>query len=475
MRARILMDAVADDAHPAQDGLVRRDHSVRCRAAVGVAKATTSSPSGLRWGIVRIIRLLSSAALLTNTLPAAAQLPSPSAAALALGGSHTAGARGGSAVAWNPAGLGLESPSWSVLILPVRAGAGIAPITIGDVAQYEGAFLTDDIKLGWLERARDAGGERGDAVGDVTWLAASMGRFGLHLSSSVRVRSQLSPDAVELLLFGNAGLTGEPRTLTLDDSRLDGAATSTAAVAMAFPLRETPERRAAIGITVKYTVGHALVTGRDAGSSVQADPLELRLDFPVIRSDTSFGDARKGAGFGIDLGGAWQSERWSFGVALRNVVSTFEWNAEEMFYIPGEVFLGGESSGAEFEERPLAEAPADVRELLGEMEYAPSLSLGAALRHSELWSLSADVRHTFADDLTLQPRTAAGFGAEYRRWSSLPLRAGLSVDEDALRPSAGLGLGRGAFQMDAAVAFDAFGESTGWTGMLTIGVMGDRR
>ncbi|NIP82092.1 MAG: hypothetical protein GWM90_23870, partial [Gemmatimonadetes bacterium] len=61
---------------------------------------------------------------------------------------------------------------------------------------------------------RAEGAESGAFAGDVTYLALSTGPFALSVSSSARARADIAPDVAEVLLFGNAGLTGEPGDYT---------------------------------------------------------------------------------------------------------------------------------------------------------------------------------------------------------------------------------------------------------------------
>ncbi len=142
------------------------------------------------------------------------------------GDNYTALARGYNAIAWNPAGLAMPgSPGLSLAILPVRGGSGIGPVTLADVAEYDGVVLPDQVKAQWLERIAADGGERGNAAVDVTYLALSVGRIGVQLATSGYAASNIGPDAAELLLYGNAGRTGEPRPYTLSNSTMDAAVT----------------------------------------------------------------------------------------------------------------------------------------------------------------------------------------------------------------------------------------------------------
>lgn len=410
--------------------------------------------------------ILSGAALaLALAAPAAAQLPQPSAAAAGMGDNFTAVARGFSATAWNPANLGLGgNPRASLAVLGVGASAGVGPVTPGDLAEFDGRTVPAETRREWLERARAEGGEEGSAGAGVTLVAASVGRFGFQLGTSAYTLANLAPDAVELVLFGNAGLTGQPRDFTTLGSRLDAAATSTGAVSYAHPLRVGTAGRLALGATVSYTTGHALFTGRDAGTQITADPLDVEVRFPVIRSDDA--DANLGHGWGVDLGAAWEMGKWSAGATVRNVANTFEWDEGKLLYDDG--ITGFEADDDSDELRPASDAPAELRRHLADLTFSPVLAAGAAFRPSPRVLLSADVRSHTGDGMRSEPRTQLGVGTELRFIPHLPLRAGVSAVTGGYKLSGGVGLEVGPVNLTAAGALrdDEFGN--GSSGMLLL-------
>src|SRR5688572_32227527 len=125
-----------------------------------------------------MVRAIAIAAVLPGLLTVAghAQQPSASAPALGLGDNYTALARGYAAVAWNPAMLGLpDNPRTSLAVLPVRAIAGLDPVTLGDISDYGGEFLPNVVREEWLRRIEREGSEQGTGGGDITWIAAQAG------------------------------------------------------------------------------------------------------------------------------------------------------------------------------------------------------------------------------------------------------------------------------------------------------------
>src|SRR5439155_732891 len=246
--------------------------------------------------------------------------------------------RGFNAINWNPAGLGMPENPFFSFSLGGRGAAGTDPISFGDVAKYSGITVPQAVLASWLSRVQQQGGQSLEANGAGSF-ALSVGSFGFQLATNAYERGKLSPDAVEVLLYGNAGATGTPRTMSLKGSRTEAAVTTTAAASFGHgvdigigPLTQ----HLAIGATVKYIVGNALLIGEDAGSQIQANPLALDVQFPVIQSDTSLtGMPQRGHGIGIDVGAAWQSGPFAIGASIQNLVNTFKWNVNEMYFRPG--------------------------------------------------------------------------------------------------------------------------------------------
>jgi hypothetical protein len=395
-----------------------------------------------------------------------AQVGSPLPQAIGMGDNFTALARGFGAVYWNPAGLGMpDNALVSAAFLPVTGTAGLGPVTPGDIAAYDGERIPHDSRARWLDRIRAEGGERGTFATDLTYVAVSVGRVAFSASSSVRARVNMGPDAAELVLFGNAGLTGEPRDFSLEGSRVDAAGTTTLAASIGLPLRvrlgPLPDQNFAIGATVKYTVGNFLLMGQEEGGTLSTSPLEVDVRFPLIH--TAFPDEdddgatidflRNGAGVGLDIGAAWRGGDYFAGVTIRNLVHTFEWDRDALRYRSGVASWTADTATTHFEERPFAEAPAElVDRVAGFHTYAPVLAAGAAARVLPYLVLSGDVRHALADNLEVGERTHLGVGGELTIVPFLPVRAGLAAISGGYQASAGIGLRLGGVQLAAAAA-----------------------
>ena len=391
-------------------------------------------------------------------LPLGGQIPSASAPALGLADNFTALARGFNAVAWNPAMLGMpDNPRFSLGILPLRGAAGIGPITLGDVAGYQSRFLDDAVKQEWLRRIIEKGGEQGTASGDVTYLGMSVGRFAFQLSTMSHIAANLSPDAAELVLFGNAErTTGED--FELGNSSVQGMVTSTAAVSVAQSLPiglllPAMDQHLSIGFTLKYTVGNALVLGRNLGSVVSSTNGAIDVAFPIIQSDSvaSRNAIDRGRGVGIDVGAAWRGGPLSLSATVRNLYNLFAWDTSGFVYRPGRVQFDGTAGDAQFDIEAYANAPAELKDAVRSFTYARQIVVGGAWRANRKVLLSADVRHHVGTGVEIGPRSHLGIATEFRPVSFLPLRAGYAQITGGYQLGAGAGIDIGPVSISASV------------------------
>ncbi len=397
-------------------------------------------------------RLLLLAAILP--IGAAAQ-GNASAAATAMGGNYTAVARNFNAIAWNPANLALPGNSVFSLAFSPQLALGTGPLTLTDLTEYEGQVVPQAVREAWLQKIDDNGGQ--DLRGDfhITPLALSIGRLAIGATTTVRADGSLPTALAELVFFGNAGRTGTANDLALDDLDLDANAVTTfaASYGRSLPLPLLPDL--AIGVTGKYLVGHGQAAMRDYGSVLSSDPLGVELDLPVVLTDTAktWG---AGSGFGIDVGAAWSFRSLRVGVVAQNLINTFKWDTENLYYIPVRATFNGEVSETEVDSiLPLSEAdPAlqdELRALIGDAKYTPTLALGVAWSPISRLTVAADLKQKIGDSrIELGPDTQIGVGAELRLVPFIPFRAGITTVGDGMRYSAGLGLEFGIVNLQLA-------------------------
>lgn len=388
-----------------------------------------------------------------------AQLSSASAAALGMGENYTGVARGFNALAWNPANLGLPgNPGFSLAIPSLRLTAGLDPIGLSDLADFEGRVIPDDVKARWLDEITREGSQEGGA-GAGGGVAVSVWKIAAQVSGELRGVVELGPQAAELLLFGNAGRTGQPRDLGLEGSNLDVAAWTTAAVGFAIPLRweigPVPRSRFAVGAALKYTIGHLLIHGEDMGSLITADPLRADVDFPIVQTDTATEEFNNGTGIGVDIGAAWQGAEWTLSVAVQNVVNTFEWDEEKLFFRPGEALWDAEQQTSNFDAQPLSQVPPQLRafleSFLDDQKFRPRLLAGVAYDLTPNVTLSGDFQQQFGEGIRVGPKTHVGVGAELRV-PVLVLRAGLAVVTSGFQFGGGAGLHLGPVNLSGSIA-----------------------
>jgi hypothetical protein len=376
----------------------------------------------------------------------AAQVRSASPTVSGTAYNSTAFVRAYGSVGGNPAGLGMPgTPPWSFALPAVGLRRTLGPVSLAEVNEFAGAVLPASRRHAWLERIEAVGGQAGGGGVEVTGLAANAGRLGFQHTTVAVGDALLNPDAAELVLFGNAGRTGEARDFVLEGSRMDASLFSTFSVALGqpLPLRVSghEDEALAVGVTLRYVVGHVLVLGRDLGGRVGSDPLEVSLEFPLIVTDSeAAGPWDRGSGVAVDVGAGWEGGPWAAAVVLRNALNTFAWDPAALKMRPGSAQFDEDGSRSDFEVVPFEEAPAPLRDEVERLGFAPTLVLSAGYRASANLSVSADLRRELGEGIAMGPDTHLGAGVEFRPHPRLPLRGGLAYISDGMRAGGGLGL-----------------------------------
>ena len=381
-----------------------------------------------------------------------AQLASASARHLGLGQNGMATARAFQSVAANPAGLGMaESSGFSLALAPVRVRTGIQPVDFADLKDVEGSVISAATKEGWLRDVANAGGESGAFGVRFTGVALQLGRLGVQVSTLASGQMNLSPGLVELLLYGNAGRTGQPVDLTIGPSSLAAYGATTAGVSYGFPL-PTEQGEMALGATLTYSVGHAVAVADGGGGTVRADPVSVDVSFPTLLTDDEDTEFNQGSGVGLDLGFMMKRDRVSFGAAVRNLVHSFSWDVDKLVYRRGTASLALGDNETDFERQSASAAPAELRARIDEMTFEPTLALGGGYDVSPDFTAMVDVRNRFGDGMDVGPAFHAGVGGEYRGLEALHLRAGSAVISDGFQLGGGGSLILGPVNLSLAVA-----------------------
>ena len=378
-------------------------------------------------------------------VPAAAQLANASASTLGLSGNNTATVRGFGAISVNPAGLAMPGSGFSLTfpLLSLQLRSGLDPITLSDLANFDGILVPNATKQTWLDEITAQGGQTGTAGADLSQFALTLGNIGLQASTIVSAAVNLPPGMMEALLFGNAGRTGSAANLDLGGASIDAFAMTTAGVSLGIPL-STASGDMALGATLKYTVGHGLAIGRGSGN-VQLDPIEVNANFPMVHSCEvvdrgdgiecdDFDPSGGGTGIGLDVGFMMKQDRFSLGASVTNVLNTFEWDVAKLAYRPGTASLELGSSDSSFDPEAYSGAPAMLKSAVDALTFKPSLQVGAALDVSEDFTISGDLHNRFSDEgIALSPKFHLGAGAEFRGLKVLHLRGGAAVITDGIQ------------------------------------------
>lgn len=377
---------------------------------------------------------------------AGAQIPNASTAAFGMGGNFTAIARGYEAIRWNPANLAMPGRPLISLGLGIGGGnTGTEPIDLTTLHKFSGTDVDSATRVSWVEQARLAGGQRGRLDGGLTPIALSIGPIGLQAGGSFYSSMNLSPDAWEAFLFGNAGNNGgQAKTLDLTGTSLRAGAISAIAGSFALPIPINftngllKNERAAIGITGKYVMGHGLLIADDAGSSFGSD---LQINLPIIAPDSNF-EGLIGTGTGVDIGLSWSGGPWRIGALVENVFNNFAWDTTKLAFRSGTGLVNADTSFTEFDQTAFTNAPAAMKQIVTDQVFKPGISIGASLALSKSLTLTADIKqYTGGDEaIVFGPKSHFGVGAEWRILPFIPLRAGVASVTDGWQAAAGAGL-----------------------------------
>jgi hypothetical protein len=407
-----------------------------------------------------------------------AQLPNASPAAAGLGGNFTAIARGYEAVRWNPANLAMPGRPFLSLGLAMLGGTvGMDPVDLKTFTAGKGADVPDATRIAWVDEARLAGGQHIRMDGGVTPIALSVGPIGIQVGNSTYTNMDLSPDAWEAVLFGNAGNNGgQAKDLDFAGTSIRAGTFTTGAVSVALPIPINftqgilKNERAAIGLTGKYVVGHGVLFAEDNGSVFGGQ--SITLSFPSLAPIGDDFDPLASTGMGADLSVAWSGGPWRVGFLGENVFNNFKWDTLQFGFRPGTGTIDAANGTTDFEEQPYSGAPQALKDVLTNQTFKPAFALGAAFALTDALTLTADMRRATGgeDAIVFGPRSHFGVGAEWRLLSFLPLRAGVASVSDGWQAGAGFGLRLMGYELGLSTSLRARGSAVASGFML--GVVG---
>ncbi len=302
-------------------------------------------------------------------------------------------------------------------------------------------------------------------------LAVSIWRFGFGFSAIGVGDLQVSPDAAELILFGNVGEDGTGKDFDFSGDG-DGSVFSNVYLSYAqpFSFASLPGLEFSVGASAKYGIAHGLAQVIDKGSTFTTNPLVLASDLQIISSTGR--DA--GRIWAFDLGAALDWSTWTFSLALQNAFANVNWNVEdfELSLYEGRADL----TAAALTDTTIAysdltaEEQQQVQDRLESADPPKRLRMGALYRLGQQWTLSADYMELLGGTLREQWDRSLSAGAQATLIPMLPLRAGLATDVAQVALAGGLGVYVGPVHVDLSYATLTLAAGDGAIASLSISV-----
>jgi len=370
-----------------------------------------------------------------------------SAAALAQGqvrtwgmaGTRAASPRGLAAVMANPANLALDRgteiglPEAAVLV-------GNNSLSLDRYNEITGSYL-DSADKDALMADIPAAGFSLEADASASAVGVRAGAVAFTIGARGQGRGNLDRDYFDLLLYGNA----PDRTVDFSDTWGGGFATAEATVSFGTDLVRNGDTVLAAGVSLRYLQGLYELHIDRAGGFI--DTRRTGIDGEAYVDAVS---ADGGAGYGMDLGLAWQRAGWSLGLAVENAAGGLDWDSG----------LQRDSYEVSATALNLADGNFDaaVTDLHTTGEAAPyhtalprTWRLGAGFEGSGV-AMGLDISRQEGYLPGQGSRAGAAAGLEWQPTDWFRPRAGLRYDEQlGTGGSLGLGLGLGPWRVDAAM------------------------
>jgi hypothetical protein len=387
-----------------------------------------------------------------------AQQPNASAVAYGMAGNYIAAASGADAVAWNPAMLGINAPKFSLNLISASGSTGLDPVKLTDISAFYGKLIDANTKETWL-KAIGSGKERGSLDLGVSLMSLSIWRVAVQGGISGSGLVNLNQDVAEAILYGNAGRTGTPKSLSFSGSTASGSmfATGAASIGIPLPLSITgaTDEQVAVGVTGKIIKGIGVVRAQDNGSVITID--NVAANFPMIHtakpdspSDLLNKDA--GSGMGVDVGLAWSAGGTTVSATARNVINTFKWSTTNLKATLGTASFDGTTNKASFSDTLYSLAPASMRTALEAEKFQPEIAGGIAHR-SGSFLFTADASHRLGDaTIDAGPQSHIGVGLGVNIIPLIDLRGGVAAVSEGYQAAGGVGLHLGPLEVGAAVS-----------------------
>jgi hypothetical protein len=240
-----------------------------------------------------------------------------SARALALAGSPVADPVGLESVAINPAGVHRHRSRLQLDVLGVSTQVHNNSFTVGDYNRYSGAFLDDSDKEYILDKV-PAGGLTVDAQAGAQALSFMASPVAVTFTSSAAAEGNISRDALELLLYGNATLD----TVSLTGTEAESYVTAAVGVSYAQPVASMMGGTLTAGATLRYVKGFWIEEVSESQGQLITAAYGIDGDAYLAARTASGGrGVSADLGFMLDLIGG-----WTLGASVTNLLGTVNWS-----------------------------------------------------------------------------------------------------------------------------------------------------
>jgi hypothetical protein len=227
-------------------------------------------------------------------------------------------ADGFNAVLNNPANLGLkDNPNYSIRLASVNASAVNNLLSLNLYNQYLGtdSAVNDEQKTELFNTIPD-GGLKANGDLNLGALDFSYRNFGFAFHRVYLGNVKVTKELIDLLLFGNQ----LRRNYDLNDFSLDYTIYNSFNFAAGFPILKGKEKRAAIGIGLKYLLGDKTQMTQEASGNFYSDEYYVKGQVNWTRNS-----ATGGSGWGIDIGSTYEFKKYRLSLALLNLSSGITW------------------------------------------------------------------------------------------------------------------------------------------------------
>lgn len=365
------------------------------------------------------------------------------ARSLALAGSNVATAEGLEYLGGNPATLaGPKDFGFEFLLFSSRLKISNNSFSLKEYDDYftSGDTLTNSDIDNLLEDLPDSG-LRLDGLAGVRALSFCFHSFGFGVTGTGNGYVIIPKEAVEFPFYGNSGI----KNLRFDD--LDGEGWGGVAFDMGYARKIIGEkddsRFLSAGVNLKYILGLAY------GGLIDADGgLQTTDEYIYADGKMSYKTSMGGRGFAADMGFlAKIRKNWTVSLHFNNLIGGIGWDKDNeisVYEFQSDTLRIGDGGDTEITDTDTTYSTGNFSTSLPRtMNMAASFSARDNLVLTAAWRQGLD--HSMGNTVT--PRVS--LGAEYSRFSYLPLRAAFAFGgRETFAVGLGLGINVKCWRLD---------------------------